>query len=129
LAGEKVVQARDEVLEVLQRDLKAAHYAAQRAQKQYDGADPENRLVVDTLERRWEASLQRVKELEHRIAEREQLHVPSRLELSDLAAQLESIWNGSNEDPRWKKRIIQTLIEEILIDSDSESGQIRLVIH
>src|SRR5580693_7895454 len=29
--------------------------AAQRAQKQYDPADPQNRLVADELERRWKA--------------------------------------------------------------------------
>ncbi|MEM5373557.1 hypothetical protein V4C53_47795, partial [Paraburkholderia azotifigens] len=41
--------------------------AAQRAQKQYDAADPENRLVADELERRWNDALLRVEEVESRI--------------------------------------------------------------
>ena len=41
--------------------------AAQRAQKQYDAADPQNRLVADELERRWNQALQRVQEIELRI--------------------------------------------------------------
>jgi len=43
----------DEVVATLQRDLEAARYGARRAQKQYDQTDPDNRLVADELERRW----------------------------------------------------------------------------
>ncbi len=59
MAREEDVHKHDEVLAVLQRDLQAARYAAQRAQKQYDAADPENRLVADELERRWNDALVR----------------------------------------------------------------------
>src|SRR6185295_1091540 len=69
MASEEEAHKRDEVVEALRRDLEAARYAAQRAQKQYDHADPENRLVADELERRWNAALQRVRELETRIDE------------------------------------------------------------
>jgi hypothetical protein len=61
LASEEGRQ-QDEVLEALRRDLEAARYAAQRAQKQYDAADLENRLVAEELERRWNQALQRVQE-------------------------------------------------------------------
>ena len=49
LASEEEAHKQDEVLEAWKRDLEAARYAAQRAQKQYDAADPENRLVADEL--------------------------------------------------------------------------------
>jgi len=42
--------------------LEAARYAANRAWKQYDATDPENRLVADELEHRWNQALQRVRE-------------------------------------------------------------------
>lgn len=61
---------RDEVCAALERDLQAARYAASRAQRQYDAADPENRLVTDELERRWNQALARVHEIEQRVAER-----------------------------------------------------------
>ena len=41
---------RDEASEALARDLEAARYAADRAFRQYDAADPENRLVAGELE-------------------------------------------------------------------------------
>ena len=43
---------RDEAREALVRDLEAARYAADRAFRQYDAADPENRLVAGELEAR-----------------------------------------------------------------------------
>ncbi|MEM5373550.1 recombinase family protein, partial [Paraburkholderia azotifigens] len=67
VAREEETLKQDEVLAALQRDLQAARYAAQRAQKQYDAADPENRLVADELERRWNDALLRVEEVESRI--------------------------------------------------------------
>src|SRR5262249_5129024 len=69
LAAQQARLQRDEVREALERDLEAARYEAQRAQKQFDAVDPENRLVADELERRWNQALLRVRELEQRIGE------------------------------------------------------------
>src|SRR5215471_16785059 len=54
VAAEKEAgQQRDQVREALRRDLEAARYAADRALRQYDAADPANRLVTGELEARW----------------------------------------------------------------------------
>ena len=58
LASEEETRKQDDVLDAWRRDLEAARYAAQRAQRQYDAADPQNRLVADELERRWNQALQ-----------------------------------------------------------------------
>ena len=47
---------RDEAREAMVRDREAARYAADRAFRQYDAADPENRLVAGELEARWNCS-------------------------------------------------------------------------
>ena len=60
MAGEEHTQQRDQVVAALQRDLEAAQYAARRAQEQFDAIDPENRLVADELEHRWNQALQHV---------------------------------------------------------------------
>ena len=52
-AQEEYTRQPDDVREALERDLQAARYAAERAQRQYDASDPENRLVTAELERRW----------------------------------------------------------------------------
>src|SRR5215831_12333928 len=133
LASEEEAHKQDEVLEALQRDLEAARYAAQRAQRQYDAMDPENRLVADELERRWNQALERVREIERRIDEHTNHHgsmsVPSLQEFEHLAADLESVWQSPDSDIRLKKAIVRTLIHEIVVDVESERGELILIIH
>jgi hypothetical protein len=121
------------VVAAFERDLEAARYSARRAQKQFDAADPENRLVADELERRWNRALEQVRVLELKLEEhvRRQAEVgaPTREEFEGLAADLEAIWNDDRSDTRLKKRIVQTLIREIVVDVDAQAGEVILVIH
>jgi DNA invertase Pin-like site-specific DNA recombinase len=124
---------RDEVRAALERDLQAARYAAQRAGKQFDAVDPENRLVADELERRWDAALARVHDLERRLAMEGDVSDVSAArtsdEFTDLARELEEAWRSPESDARLKKRIVRTLIEEVIADVDSIAGEIILQIH
>jgi hypothetical protein len=133
VASEEEAHKQDEVLEAWKRELEAARYAAQRAQKQYDAADPENRLVADELERRWNQALQRVQEIELRIEQHVQgqgkVTTPTREEFEELAATLETVWNCADTDVRLKKRIVRTLIHEVVVDVDAEAGELILVLH
>ena len=133
LASEEAAHKQDEVLEALGRDLEAARYAAQRAQKQYDAADPENRLVADELERRWNQALQRAQEIERRIEQhvhgQGKTTTATREEYEELAAKLETVWNCPDTDIRLKKRIVRTLIHEVVVDVDAEAGELILVVH
>jgi hypothetical protein len=67
----------DELIETLLLELKAARYAEGLARKQYNAVDPDNRLVASELERRWNAALQKVNNIEGRV-EQEQARDPSR---------------------------------------------------
>jgi hypothetical protein len=133
MAHDQATHAQDEVLAALERDLEAARYTAGRAEKQFQAADPENRLVADELERRWELALQRVEELERRIQQHAagpgRQVVPDHAAWRHLAADLEAVWNDPQCDARLKKRIVRTLIHEVMADVDSAAGEIVLVIH
>jgi hypothetical protein len=59
---------RNQVPEAVLRDLEAARYTADRAFRQYDAADPANRLVAAELEARWNRALLKVAEVETNIA-------------------------------------------------------------
>jgi hypothetical protein len=63
IASAAASRQQDDVLNAWTRELEAARYAARRAQKQYDATDPDNRLVADELERRWNQALLRVREI------------------------------------------------------------------
>lgn len=133
LASEAEVNQQDQVATALERDLKAARYAARRTHKQYDGADPENRLVVDELERRWNTALRHVEALEERLEQHRQRHQrmspPSREDFITLAEDLEALWCRSDTDVQLKKRIVRTLIREVVVDIDSAASEVVLLIH
>jgi DNA invertase Pin-like site-specific DNA recombinase len=132
VASDEDARQQDDVVAALQRDLEAARYAARRAQKQYDAADPDNRLVADELERRWNEALQRVREVEQQIEQQghRQAPTPSRPEeFAALAAGLEAVWQHPDADARLKKRIVRTLIREVVVDVDAAAGEVILVIH
>ena len=133
LAYRDEAKKQDEVRAALERDLEAARYAAARAQRQYDAADPENRLVTDELERRWNSALEHVRDIENRIAQ----HlgacpadtIPTIEEFSTLAERLEEIWQCADTDTRLRKRIVRSLIREIIVDVDDAASEIVLMIH
>ena len=60
-------QQEDQVVESLELELQQARYLSQRAWKQYNSADPENRLVAAELEKRWNDLLEQVRLLEQKI--------------------------------------------------------------
>ena len=123
---------RDEAREAMIRDLEAARYAAERAFRQYDAADPENRLVASELEARWNRALARVAACETRIAEHDAAApqpAPALISLHALAEDLRAVWSAPTTDARLKKRIVRTLIHEAIADLDEERAEIVLTLH
>jgi hypothetical protein len=55
--------------------------------------------------------------------------VPACDEFTDLAFELEEVWWSPESDARLKKRIVRTLIEEVVADVDGAAGEIILQIH
>ena len=124
---------QDRLVDALLLELKAARYAAERAWKQYDAVDPENRLVACELERRWNIALSRLGEVEQRV-EREEKRAREKLPvdaetLRGLAGELEAAWSDVDADSRLKKRIVRTLIAEVLVDIDQDASEVEVVIH
>ncbi|WP_255326030.1 recombinase family protein [Sphingobium sp. 15-1] len=132
-AEAQAASRRDQVRDALMRDFEAARYEADRAFRQYDAADPQNRLVTAELEARWNRALTRVSEVEARIAAHDaampQPASTSLKEIDGLAADLKAVWKDPQTDARLKKRIVRTLIQEIIADIDGDASEIVLLIH
>jgi DNA invertase Pin-like site-specific DNA recombinase len=132
-AEAQVVHHRDQVREALLRDLQAARYAADRAFRQYDAIDPANRLVAAELEARWNRTLEQVAAVEARIAGHDAA-TPMReavtpASLAGLADDLRSVWRAPTTDARLQKRIVRTVVQEVVADLDEAAGEIVLLIH
>ena len=131
-ADKEASQRRDQVREAFQRDLESARYAADRAFRQYDAADPANRLVTGELEMRWNKALTRLAEVEGKIAAHDAATAAPSVDpvsLATLAADLKSVWTAPTTDARLKKRIVRTVIHEVVADIDDDAAEIILLVH
>ena len=94
------VEKQHETLQQMENALQQARFEAKRTQRQYDAVDPDNRLVADELERRWNDKLRQARDLEICI-ERLQTEtppsasVPDRDRLMSLGADLAKAWEVS----------------------------------
>lgn len=113
--------------------LEKARYEARRAQRRFEAVDPDNRLVAAELESRWNEALQRVHDIETKTeaqGERALVLTPSdRQRLHELASDLKLVWNHPAVPVELKKRILRTVIEEIVCDRDTEKEQYILRVH
>lgn len=120
-------------LSMLRLELDEAVYAERRAWKQFNLADPENRLVAKELEKRWNEAIQTVANIKIKLSE-EQNIVDSRSHISttqfaDIAEHFHEVWNHPHTDSLLKKRLLRTVISEIIIDTFPEEGRTELIIH
>src|SRR5204863_132450 len=85
------------------------------------------------LEARWNAALEKARELEQKLQEFDlgikKVPLPSKELLLSLAQDLPAVWNAPSTDMRLKQRIMRILIEEIIADVDESHREIVLVIH
>jgi DNA invertase Pin-like site-specific DNA recombinase len=131
-AQAQVCSQRDDAREAMARDLEAARYAVDRAFRQYDAADPENRFVAGELEARWNRALTRVAACETRIVEHDTATPPPALapvSFDTLADDFQTVWSAPTTDARLKKRIVRTLIHEAVADIDDGAAEIVLTLH
>jgi len=117
----------------LELALEKARYEVDRALRQYDAVDPDNRLVAGELEQRWNAALERVAELERKYSQCEEqrttLTAEERTRLLELGNDLPLLWNYKSASPDLKKRILRTVLEEIVIRDDESRLKHLLVLH
>jgi len=128
------VQAEDdEKRKALELALERARFEANRARRQFDAAEPENRLVAGELETRWNHALQQVADLEARVAgmgeRRASLSDEQKAELIALGDDVWALWDHPDAPVQLKKRILRTVLNEIVVDSKRDSAAHRLILH
>jgi hypothetical protein len=112
-------------------ELEQARYQARLAERRYEAADPENRLVAGELEARWNAELERVAHAEEAlraVQERRPVVELDRERLMRLAEDLPYVWR-STTDKRLKQQIAHTLLVEVGADVDEKTSEVQLIFH
>lgn len=108
-----------------------AHYEAERRRRQFEAVEPENRLVASELERRWNAALQEVARLDvarpAAAAGEAPLDAGQIARLRALGADLSAAWEYPAAPVELKKRILRTVLEEILVHLDRPANGVASV--
>lgn len=117
--------------------LERARYEANRAERQFDAVEPENRLVARTLEKRWNEKLQQLAELEAayasaRAVERLELSDEQRQQVLRLASNLPAVWRSSTTTASERKEMLALLVKQVAItpvESPIRSTRIAILWH
>lgn len=117
--------------------LERARQEAARAERQFHLVEPENRLVVRSLERRWEEKLAELAELERaheadRHRESLEITPEQRDRILELARDLPSIWHAPSTRHEDRKEILGLLVKQLAlvpIDVPRAMTRVRLLWH
>jgi hypothetical protein len=124
---------QDEKRKSLELALEKARYEVDRSRRQYDMVDPANRLVAGELESRWNTAMQHVAELELQCSQwddqRPELSKEEQAQLLELGRDLPTLWNHPSASSQLKKRILRTVLEEVVIGDDDQRLNHLLVLH
>lgn len=106
-----------------------ARYDAERARRQYDAVEPENRLVARSLERVWEERLRRMDQIEqeYSVWRREQavsISDGDRREILALGEDLPRLWHAATTRSADRKQIVRLVIKEVTLDQKRRRGYV-----
>ena len=126
-AAAQAEQERAMLDKLWRQRVERARYAADRVRRQYQLAEPENRLVTRQLEADWEAALAEAGRLEadyQRFTEQQPktLTPAERAAIQALAGDLPRVWGAPSTTQADRKELLRILIEDITasVAGDSE---------
>ena len=118
-----------------QQQLQRLRYQACLAERQFNQADPDNRLVTAELERRWEAALRELKEAEEQFRpEQQRPPAPEALSPEEREAFLQAgrkipeLWRQDRLSPQQQKAFLRCLIDKVVVHrSAADRLEVRIV--
>jgi hypothetical protein len=120
-AIDSVQRERQRLRQHWEQRLERASYDVQRAERQYQAVEPENRLVARSLEQQWEKALRAQRELQEEYdrfsnKQQSQLTDEERSRILEVATDIPTLWHAAETTARDRKEIIRLLTERIVVD-------------
>lgn len=110
-----------------------ARYEAERARRQYDAVDPENRLVATSLEGEWDARLAEVQRAERALEEQRTRRPVSLTDeeaawLQRAGVDLRAVVEAHSTTMTERKQLLRTVLREVTVTVDSETKEAQVQI-
>jgi hypothetical protein len=132
LAALQELEQRDHaIMHQWQMRVERAEYEAALAERRYEEADPSNRLVTGTLERRWNEALSRLEQIKTEAAQfqsrKARVATPEqKAKALALARDLPRLWRAPTTQAKDRKRMLRLLIRDITVEKLPAQRQIIL---
>jgi hypothetical protein len=132
--AEDIEKERKNLLTQWNTQLERAQYESERAYRQFNAAEPENRLVVRTLEKRWEEALSAEEKVKQEYAKflDEQpatLTTEEREAIRQLALDVPALWSSATTTVEERQTIIRLLIERVIVTIEGTTEKVFVEIH
>jgi len=130
LAAVEELESRDQaMMRQWQMRLERAEYEVALAERRYQEVDPANRLVVGTLERRWNEALLQLEDLKKQAEEfqRQNVHLPTaeqKAKVLALARDFPRLWHAPSTQHKDRKRMLRLLIKDITVERLADVRQL-----
>ncbi len=108
--------------------LERAQYEVNRAFRQYNTVEPENRLVARQLEQQWEAALQAVAALQveyDRVVAQEPvpLRAEERETIRQVAEDIPALWHASSTTAADRQSLVRQLVDRVVVTLQGNTEQ------
>lgn len=115
------------------KKLERARYEVERARRQYNAVEPENRLVARTLEEEWEKALRAEREVQDQYRRSCDEHLApltdqAREEIRTLATDIPRIWNGAKTTNAERREILRQLVDKVVVTVHDDTEKVTAVI-
>src|SRR5205807_138605 len=127
-AADNVEQRRSSTTRAAELAVDRARYEADRAERAFHAAEPENRLVTRNLETRWENKLSTLIHAEEALdTARDALPpAPDRASLEALVTDMPRLWHAATTSAKDRKRLLRTLIADVTLLPEPDTGHARI---
>jgi DNA invertase Pin-like site-specific DNA recombinase len=133
-ASEDVERERQRLHDQWRQRRERARQEVSRAERQYQLAEPENRLVARTLEARWEEALQRQQQEEEdydRFLAKQPATLSSaeRQRIRTLSDNVTRLWNDAGTSIIDRKQIVRCVVDRVILvaDRSTELNEVTIV--
>ena len=131
---EDLHQQRENAEKLWRQRLERASYEVERAARQYNAVEPENRLVARNLELAWEDALrnQRALQEQYERFKQQQPRILNSLEaerIEQLAENIPKLWSAPSTTDADRKAILREVIDRVVVNVEGHSEWVEAWVH